>query len=60
MPGAIDLVPLAVIVVALWLLTLVFRVRSRHHLYPIFRRALLTAIAVAVVVFCWNLVTALR
>ncbi len=60
MPGPIDLVPLAVVVVVLWILTVVTRARSRHTLYPAFRRALLTAVAVAIAMFCWNLVTALR
>ena len=51
---------LAVVVVALWVLTVIFRVKSRWHLYPIFRRALFTAIVVALAVFCWNLATAWR
>jgi hypothetical protein len=51
---------LAVVVVALWVLTVISRVKSRWHLYPIFRRALLTAVAVAIAVFCWNLATAWR
>jgi hypothetical protein len=55
-----DMVGLAVIVVVLWILTVITRVRSRYHLYPTFRRALLTAVAVAIAVFCWNLVTAYR
>jgi hypothetical protein len=55
MPGPIDLSALAVVVVVLWILTVVARARSRHHLYPTFRRALFTAVAVAIVVFCWNL-----
>jgi hypothetical protein len=29
-------------------------------LYPAFRRALLTAVAVAIAVFCWNLVLTFR
>ena len=60
MPGPIDLVPLAVVVVVLWILTAVTRARSRHHLYPAFRRALFTAVAVAIAVFCWNLVLTFR
>jgi hypothetical protein len=55
MPGSIDLTGLAVVVVALWILTVIFRVMSRWHLYLVFRRVLLTAVAVAIVVFCWNL-----
>ena len=57
---AIDMVGLAVIVVILWILTVIARVRSRHHLYPTFRRALLTAVAVAIAVFCWNVVQTMR
>jgi hypothetical protein len=60
MPGSIDMAGLAVVVVALWVLTVIFRVKSRWHLYPIFRRALFTAIVVALAVFCWNLATAWR
>ncbi len=60
MPGSIDLTALAVVVVALWILTVIFRVKSRWHLYVIFRRALLTAVVVAIVAFCWNLVLAFR
>ena len=60
MPGSIDLVALAAIVVVLWILTVVFRVMSRWHLYVIFRRVLLTAVVIAIVAFCWNLVTAWR
>jgi hypothetical protein len=60
MPGPIDLAGLAVVVVALWVLTVIFRVKSRWHLYIIFRRALLTAVVVAIAVFCWNLATSLR
>lgn len=56
----IDMVGLAVIVLILWILTVIARVRSRYHLYPTFRRALLTAVAVAIAVFCWNVVTARR
>jgi hypothetical protein len=56
MPGPIDLSALAVVVVVLWIMTVITRARSRHHLYPTFRRALLTAVAVAIVVFCWNLI----
>jgi len=60
MPGPVDLVPLAVVVLVLWILTVVTRARSRHTLYPAFRRALLTAVVVAIVVFCWNLVLTFR
>jgi len=60
MTGSVDLVGLAVIVVVLWILTVIFRLRSRWHLYFLFRRVLLTAVVIAVVAFCWNLVTALR
>jgi hypothetical protein len=59
MPGSIDLAPLAVVVTVLWLLTVVARAKSRHHLYPVFRRALLTAVVVALMVFAWNLTWAL-
>ena len=60
MPASIDLVPLAVVVVVLWILTVATRARSRHNLYPTFRRALLTAVVVAIAVFCWNLVMTFR
>lgn len=60
MPGSIDLVALAAIVVALWILTVIFRVMSRWHLYFIFRRVLLTAVFIAIVAFCWNLAAAWR
>ena len=50
---------LAIVVVALWVLTVITRVKSCGHLYPIFRRALLTAVAVAVAVFFWNLALSL-
>jgi hypothetical protein len=60
MPGSIDLVALAAIVVVLWMLTVIFRVMSRWHLYFIFRRVLLTAVFIAIVAFCWNLATAWR
>ena len=46
---------LAAIVVLLWILTLIARATSRWHLYLVFRRVLLTAVALAIVVFCWNL-----
>jgi hypothetical protein len=59
MPGTIDMVPLGIVVSTLWLLTMVCRARSYHHLYPVFRRALLTAVIVGIVVFCWNVVWAL-
>ena len=59
MPGPIDLTPLAVVVAALWVMTTVSRARSLHHLYPVFRRALYTAILAALVVFCWNVAWAL-
>ena len=54
MPGPIDLVPLAAVVTTLWVLTVVSRRRSKDHLYRVFRRALLTAVLVAIVAFCWN------
>ena len=60
MPGSIDLVALAAIVVLLWILTVVFRVTSRWALYFVFRRVLLTAVVLAIVAFCWNLVLAFR
>ena len=60
MTGSIDLVGLAVIVVVLWILTVIFRLRSWWHLYFVFRRVLLTAVVIAVVAFCWNLVLAFR
>jgi type VI protein secretion system component VasK len=60
MPGPIDLAGLAVVVVALWVFTVIFRLKSRWHLYVVFRRALLTAVVVAIAVFCWNLATSLR
>ena len=60
MPGSIDLAALAAIVVVLWMLTVIFRVLSRWHLYFIFRRVLLTAVFIAIVAFCWNLATASR
>jgi type VI protein secretion system component VasK len=60
MPGTIDLAPLAAIVVILWILTVIFRVKSRWHLYPVFRRVLLTAVVMAVAAFCWNLVQTWR
>ena len=60
MPGSIDLVALAAIVVFLWILTVVFRVTSRWALYFVFRRVLLTAVVLAIVAFCWNLVLAFR
>ena len=60
MPGSIDLVALAVLVVVLWILTVVFRLVSQPHLYRLFRRVLLTAVVVAVAAFCWNLVLAFR
>ena len=60
MAGSIDLAGLAVIVVVLWILTVIFRVRSKWHLYFIFRRVLFTAVVIAVVAFCWNLVLAFR
>jgi hypothetical protein len=60
MPGSIDLVALAAVVVVLWILTLVFRVKSRWHLYPVFRRALWTAVLIGAAAFCWNVVTAWR
>jgi len=60
MPGSIDLVALAAIVVVLWMLTVVFRVLSRWHLYLIFRRVMLTAVVIAIAAFCWNLITSLR
>jgi hypothetical protein len=60
MPGSIDLVALAAIVVVLWMLTVIFRLMSRWHLYRIFRRVLLTAVVIAIVAFCWNLATAWR
>ena len=60
MPGSIDLVALAAIVVVLWMFTVMFRVMSRWHLYFIFRRVLLTAVFIAIVAFCWNLVTSVR
>lgn len=60
MPASIDLATLAAIVVVLWMLTVIFRLMSRWHLYFIFRRVLLTAVFIAIVVFCWNLATAWR
>jgi hypothetical protein len=60
MPGSIDLVALAAIVVFLWLLTVVFRATSRWGLYFVFRRVLLTAVVLAIIAFCWNLVLAFR
>ena len=60
MPGSIDLVALAAIVVFLWILTVVFRVTSRWALYFVFRRVLLTAVVLAIVAFCGNLVLAFR
>ncbi len=55
MPRSIDLVGLAVLVVLLWILTLIARATSRWQLYLVFRRVLLTAVALAIAVFCWNL-----
>ncbi len=55
MPRSIDLIGLAVIVVVLWILTIVARATSRWHLYVVFRRVLLTAVAVGIAAFCWNL-----
>jgi hypothetical protein len=60
MPGSIDLVPLAVLVTLFWILTVIFRARSRHHLYPVFRRALWAAVVVTLAVFCWNLALSFR
>ena len=60
MPGSIDLVALAAVVVVLWMLTVIFRVMSRWHLYVIFRRVLLTAVVIAIVAFCWKLTTSWR
>jgi hypothetical protein len=60
MPRSIDLVGLAVVVVLLWILTLIARATSRWQMYLVFRRVLLTAVALAIAVFCWNLWQSLR
>jgi len=59
MPG-IDLAALAAVVVVLWMLTVIFRLTSKWHLYLVFRRALITAVVVGIIVFFWNVATAWR
>jgi hypothetical protein len=56
----IDLAALAAVVVVLWMLTVIFRLTSKWHLYLVFRRALITAVVVGIIVFFWNVATAWR